>query len=564
MILFLAACSEPPADWEMYGTGDPLTPGPILGGGLAVGEDGTSWMSDPDRSSLLRIAIDRSARAIALPVGSVPHRVAIAGDVVVVALRGAGAVALVETGDLSMRVVPVCAEPRGVDAAGDGTAWVACADGVLVHLDPAEASVLATLPVEDDLRDVVDDGGDTLWVSRFRTAEVLRVDRVTGAIVARHQPAAIDADTMPVSSDVDPYTPSTAWRMRRHPDGGVVMLHQMGATGALAEGPSGAPPAYYGGCQGIVVTTVTTVDPGGIVASSVPFDLPAPAIDLDIGPDGAVALALLGNEDVSQPIAVRILDPFAETDNCVQPVTLPGFVGTDAAHATAIVNGPYGIAVAHTAPFGLNGQAVGMREDTPYDLGWDTFHRATVSRASCVGCHPEGHEDGRTWRFVKEGVRRTQDVAGVSETAPFHWGGELATLDDLMHEVHEVRMGAVGDVAPSVTAALGAFLDRVPPYRAPSSPTPDLVATGAGLFVSSGCDECHTEPLPTENQDVGSGGSFQVPRLAGVRYRVPLMHDGCAETIRERFDPACGGTDHRDGHLTEPEIDALVAYLSTL
>jgi len=575
MFLVLAACTEaPPVTESGQLESAHVVRGPILGGGLAVGEDGVAWLSDPDRSLLVRVD-DGTAAQVALPAGSVPNRIAIAGDQVVVVLRGAGAVALVDAGDLSLRVVPVCAEPRGVDAVADGTVWIACADGVLVHLDSDSGEALATFPIEDDLRDVIDDGGDTVWVSRFRSAEVLRVDRSSGAVVSRVRPATVDADTEPVSVDVDPYSPSTAWRMRRRPDGGVAILHQMGATGALAGGPGGLPATYYGGCGGVVVTTVTTVGPGGIVESSRLFDLPAPAIDFDFDSDVTLSLALLGSEDVGEPIVVRESYPFVTSGICPVAGPLDWDVEATEAHATAIANGPQGLVVAQVAPFGLNvitvidgkfvyGEAVPFPEDAPIDAGWDRFHRATVSRASCVGCHPEGHEDGRTWRFVEEGVRRTQDIAGGSETAPFHWGGELATLDDLMHEVLQLRMGSGEPPDAEMTAALGAFLDRVPAYRTPPSSTPDLVETGARLFASSGCVECHSDPVPTENQDVGTGGSFQVPRLVGVRYRVPLMHDGCAATIRERFDPECGGTDHRDADLAEPEIDALVAYMTTL
>jgi len=44
------------------------------------------------------------------------------------------------------------------------------------------------------------------------------------------------------------------------------------------------------------------------------------------------------------------------------------------------------------------------------------------------------------------------------------------------------------------------------------------------------------------------------------------MHDGCAKTVRARFeDPACGGTHHGDvSKLSAPELAALVAYLESL
>jgi hypothetical protein len=45
------------------------------------------------------------------------------------------------------------------------------------------------------------------------------------------------------------------------------------------------------------------------------------------------------------------------------------------------------------------------------------------------------------------------------------------------------------------------------------------------------------------------------------------MHDGCAETLMERFtDPGCGGGDHH-GHtsqLSPADLDDLVAFLSSI
>jgi hypothetical protein len=58
---------------------------------------------------------------------------------------------------------------------------------------------------------------------------------------------------------------------------------------------------------------------------------------------------------------------------------------------------------------------------------------------------------------------------------------------------------------------------------------------------------------------------MQVPPLAGVIYRAPFMHDGCAPALADRFDPGCGGFEHGGGHLLYPyEREALVAYLSSL
>ena len=43
------------------------------------------------------------------------------------------------------------------------------------------------------------------------------------------------------------------------------------------------------------------------------------------------------------------------------------------------------------------------------------------------------------------------------------------------------------------------------------------------------------------------------------------MHDGCAKTLADRFDPTCGGTDHGeiDG-LDAGQLDDLVKYMESL
>jgi hypothetical protein len=57
-----------------------------------------------------------------------------------------------------------------------------------------------------------------------------------------------------------------------------------------------------------------------------------------------------------------------------------------------------------------------------------------------------------------------------------------------------------------------------------------------------------------------------VPSLVGVGSRGPFMHDGCAKTLADRFDPACGGDD-RHGNtagLSAGEIADLIAYMEAI
>jgi hypothetical protein len=43
------------------------------------------------------------------------------------------------------------------------------------------------------------------------------------------------------------------------------------------------------------------------------------------------------------------------------------------------------------------------------------------------------------------------------------------------------------------------------------------------------------------------------------------MHDSCAATLCDRFDPACGGDKHGDvSGLSAAQIDDIVAYLTAL
>jgi hypothetical protein len=122
--------------------------------------------------------------------------------------------------------------------------------------------------------------------------------------------------------------------------------------------------------------------------------------------------------------------------------------------------------------------------------------------------------------------------------------------------------GAAGRACQLCTGTL----PRLPPLR---SPDDAAAVRGQVLFdrADVGCSGCHSGPLFTNNQNtpVGKGDALQVPSLLGVAWRTPLMHDGCAATLRDRFDPACGGSAHGDvSMLSEGELSDLIAYLESL
>ncbi len=76
------------------------------------------------------------------------------------------------------------------------------------------------------------------------------------------------------------------------------------------------------------------------------------------------------------------------------------------------------------------------------------------------------------------------------------------------------------------------------------------MARGEVLFHDKkvACADCRGGPMLTNNrnEDVGKGERLQVPSLLGIAGRAPFMHDGCAATLRDRFDPLCGGDKHGD------------------
>src|SRR5439155_1200658 len=110
----------------------------------------------------------------------------------------------------------------------------------------------------------------------------------------------------------------------------------------------------------------------------------------------------------------------------------------------------------------------------------------------------------------------------------------------------------------------GATVSLSPDSRADTGHTIFHVNAGGGLA----CATCHAGTLLTNNTtvDVGTGQPLQVPSLRGVSWRAPLMHNGCAKTLADRFgDAACTGGDKHGvtSTLTAAQLGDLTAYLSS-
>ena len=576
-------------------------PPPAVSGGTLFATDTMALVSDPDRDRI--VVVDRGATPPAtivaeLAPGSEPGRILLQDDGRLghAILRGSGEVYTFDplspaTGERRR----VCAIPRGLayDAETDEL-HVACRSGELVTLPAATGAPTRTLAIEGgDLRDVLIDDGQ-LFVSRFRAAELVRVER-DGTVMAVSAPyPAVDTFSVDASGNTVEFTPSVAWRTIAVPGGGVAMVHQRASQGELNVAN---PNAYYTTslCNGSIIQSAVTFFRDGVA-----FDAPnladaSLAIDVAVAPDGqGVAVVNAGNQSGTSSVVL-----LARAELEASPGSYGGFSGATCTYATAYDPVTYEpraqpeVQNAIAADFDEGGRLlVQQRNDADggaslvvvsagaivqridlggadvFDTGHTVFHGNAGRGTACASCHPEGAEDGRTWHFAGLGPRRTPAMHGdVTSTAPFHWDGDLPTLNALAAEVFTRRMGGPQLSAGQVDA-LGGWLDQLPAPEAPRTMSDASAQRGHDLFWgAAACSTCHSGGMLTNNanHDVGTGGSFQVPSLIGVSARLPVMHDGCATTLHERFRPDCGGDRHGEvASLGEPQIDDLVAYLETL
>jgi hypothetical protein len=567
----LGACSgepvapEPEADPNAAAA---RMPPPISGGTLLIAANGrTAVAADPDRDrvSIVDIPSKIHVADIQLEPSDEPGRV-VEGPPgrLHVALRRGGAVATIDLATKEiLRRTRVCPAPRGIAYDLGNKLHVACAGGELVTLSADTGAELRRLRLEPDLRDVAVQEGGGLLVSVFREAKVLELDPEGNVINERS----------PVSdgSSFGGFEAAVAWRMAPLAGGGAAIVHQR-----HSRTPVGTEPGGYGvsdGCSpGIVVSAVSFLD----AKSEASFELTpsfgqsALPVDLAISPDGSrFAIVSAGSDTVLE----RSIAEFRSASNIFCKLD-SGMEITEGQPIAVAFAGSVRVVQTREPPRLVLGDrsVIDMPGDNVMDTGHELFHRAAAEQLSlaCASCHPEGREDGFTWEFLGLGPRRTQSLAGgILGTAPLHWNGELKGFDSLMGEVFTGRMGGAPQ-SPRRVRAIALWVDSIPALPASPDVDPSSVERGKALFESSavGCATCHSGPLLTNNEsvDVGTGGVFQVPSLRGVSARAPFMHNGCAPTLRDRFNVECGG-DSRHGvtwNLTPGDLDDLVSYLEIL
>lgn len=554
-----------------------VAPPPLSGGTMLLSRDGkTVIASDPDRDlvSLLDIASATIRVQVALSPHDEPGRlVEDNGGQVHVALRGAGEVATISlaSGQLLERQ-PVCAQPRGVayDSTNDQV-LVACETGELVTLPAASGAAVQVVTIEPGLRDVVIDG-NSIFVSKFRTAEILALTR-SGDITQR----VFLPGGAPPGSAGD--SVALAWRMRLTTDHYLLAAYQIDSVSFVLTTPGGYGGGGVGAPPPIVQTAVAAVSTANMTTQQMMASVDQIVLPVDIAPppagtasgDPAILVAAANWKSPATPpyASVGTGGGQSSAPAPVEGQIIAAEIGPDGtiflqsrepARLYVIAPGAAGAAadtIVHT---------IALSDVSREDTGHTIFHTNSGGSLACASCHGEGGDDAQTWNFNGTKPRRTPSLLGtVKGTEPYHWDADFADLQALAHEVYTGRMSGP-ELASDQLAALRGWLEQLP---APKRPTVDPAAKARGetLFLGKGaCATCHSGPSYTNNAtvDVGTGAALQVPPLVGVGARSPFMHAGCAATLTERFTTCATSAHGSTANLTTGEVSDLVTFLSSL
>jgi mono/diheme cytochrome c family protein len=558
---------------ELGPTTIPSTRAPAIFGGtlllLADGKRAVAADPDRDRIYVVDLVTKQVTATIATGTNTLPFRgVESTPGIVHFTLRGTGEVVTLDAsaGTTAWRA-SACPEPRGIayDAV-KGQVAVACERGDVVSLAATDGAPRATLHTPlTSARDLFVEG-DGFWISDFRSARLVLVD-ANGAVVR-----SLGSSNLGATTDY-------AWRVRRVDPTTFVMSHQTtrGQQPIPTATPSGygSPPPKPNCVPGESLVSVA-VSVLRTNAKGETYDVPSGTLPVDVAYSSVTesfSLALAGNS--WQP-ALRKVRSFQRglTVNfeCTpNPPALPGeIVATELLPTgNALVQSREPALLHVVTPQGKPVATIELSAVSRRDTGLILFHASSGRHVACASCHAEGGDDGQTWVFGSKTTtkrRRTPSLRGtVAGTAPYHWDGEEKNLHALFEDVLHHRMDGP-TLDDEQTKAFASWLEGLPaPARATTNDP--AVARGRDVFAGAGkCASCHGADGAKPSSDffdVGTGGDFGAPSLVGVGLRTPLMHDGCAPTVADRFVSSCGGAYH-GGTLTPSQRADVVAYLQSL
>ncbi len=538
---------------------------PILGGTLLVTSDGTrAVMSDPDRNQVfvVDLATDTLLNSVAMQEGDEPGRLVegSSGHVYVTLRRGNALAEIDVESATQLRRIPTCAGPTGIDFDAQRD-WivVGCHTGRLLALDLDSGEPTWELQGPSDLRDVIV-SGEQYIASEFKTATLHVIPAGASNMDAVQQIRPEDREVY--TSGRTNYSPNLLRRVVRLQQGELLLQHQYANQSSLFS-------QYYGSSAGISFGALSSFNTTTGTLTSLVNLTKNQFYDVAVSLDGSRMAALTTDIWISS-----VREIFRQTVTSTDPAEpQPGRWGEsflDGQGSAVAYDSGGRILVQVREPAALQivgGARIKLSDRSFFDTGQALFHASTAAGVACASCHPEGGDDGITWDFALLGKRQTMSLqGGLLDTLPLHWEGELGDFLELMQDTYAVRMG--GNMpSPAQAQAVGEWIHEQTPL--PREPVQNLadVERGRQVFSSAGCDRCHTGETSTDgqNHDVGTGRRYHTPTLRNLVGTAPYMHDGCAPTLRDRFDPACGGDKHDPAEpLTPEELNALIAYLLTL
>ncbi|HEY3189262.1 MAG TPA: hypothetical protein VGJ70_17385, partial [Solirubrobacteraceae bacterium] len=186
------------------------------------------------------------------------------------------------------------------------------------------------------------------------------------------------------------------------------------------------------------------------------------------------------------------------------------------------------------------------------------------------------------------GLRDPPSLLGVDRTAPYFWDGSKPTLqrtvvDTILNHFKDGRdqpAETTGEQAAAIVAYLSTL--RAPRTAFDSGTLSTSAQRGLRVFQTKGaCTACHGGPDFTDNRlhetlvpqrrpgdtDTGAASparSFNTPMLRDVRNSAPYMHNGVFESLREVVEFYDQRSSVAPLHLTDQEVDDLVAFLNEL
>ena len=603
-IVAIAACSgEKPAS----------TPAGAIGSSIAYlsGKNQVAVVN-PDQGSVSIVDAGSLATLSTIDVGGEPHALleTKTGNLLVANYR-AGEIVSVDpaSGTVTGRRA-ICNGPYGLASSPDG-AFVAVAcewDGSVLRIDPTTlaATKIATGLSRPRAVAVVGDGKSaSVVVAEFTGGNVVhvagdgtvsRVSLVPSSAPYRPALTKMTANLAAAFSSVDGKL-AVAYELVNH-TGDASLEKIAGDYGSVKDGNPKINPAVgllaiaADGTPSLTNDTVlySTFDGGPRV-----FNGPTGLATLD---DHHVLVADVSTNDIAV-IDTSISDPAARAVGSYAVGAGPHGIAIDSAHHFAFVDNMFDGSVSKldlsqatrlTSPATQPVQTQIRSLPEPYSAaaraGRKLFYDASNTHVTpsavvvCATCHPGGTDDGLIWFMQTSNIplkrRRTPSLFNAhSGTAPFHWNGQFATMEDLTESTITDLMA--GDGLLVDLPSMQAYIDEiVKPPVAPAGDA-DAIARGHTVFTSQGanCSSCHSGADFTDNQmhavldpesltDDDSFSAANTPGLHGLFLRAPYFHDGRSPTLQDLLTRGDATAHGGASTLAPNELSDLVAYLSSL